>query len=304
MPEGPEVRRYAQAIHSALSGQPIASLTARTKAAKAYLAAEEPHLIGRRIERVFSHGKNLIGQIEGGYYFYSHLMMWGSWRVLPHSSPFEVDRRERARIVVLGGATAILVSAPIFEVGHGNPLNEIAALRHLGPDILPYPCAGHFAASCFLERLLSAEHRERAIGAALLDQTIAAGIGNYLRAEILFRCRINPFVRAVDLPQSALQELCQVIPEIASRALEAAGVTVSEAEQQRIRGDRSLLYPNGTPEWGSRHAVFRRTNLPCLNCGVKIQQKRQVTRQLETGEDKERIIYFCPNCQHVEVGPK
>ena len=57
-------------------------------------------------------------------------------------------------------------------------------------------------------------------------------------------------------------------------------------------------------EYGTRHYVYRRTNLPCLVCGTLIRQKRQVTRQqdeTEDGEEKERIIYFCPCCQNTTV---
>ena len=51
---------------------------------------------------------------------------------------------------------------------------------------------------------------------------------------------------------------------------------------------------------GRGHAVFRRTNLPCLQCGEKIKQKRQTTFKSEDEQDdKTRIIYFCPRCQKV-----
>jgi formamidopyrimidine-DNA glycosylase len=304
MPEGPEVRRYADTLHAALAEKQITLITARTKAAKKYLAQNDVHLAGRKIERVFARGKNLIGLLESGYYFYSHLMMWGRWEVSLSGAPEEIDRRERARIVMADGASAVLLSAPIFEVGQGDPLQDIDTLRHLGPDILPYKSTGPFADDCFRERLLSAANRERAIGSVLLDQTVAAGIGNYLRAEILFLCGINPFVLAADLTEQAISDLCLTIPLIAVRAYKGSGLTVTEADRQRMMGDRSLLYPKASPEWGSRHYVFRRTNLPCLICGTIIRQKRQVTGRTAEGEDKERIIYFCPNCQKVEVPSK
>ena len=301
MPEGPEVRRYADSLHGALVGKPITTITARTKAAKIYLAENTVHLTGKRVERVFARGKNLIGLLEGNYYFYSHLMMWGSWHIHLADVPEIIDRRERARIIVAGDAAAILFSAPIFEVGQGDPLMEIETLRRLGPDILSYQGTGPFADTCFRERLLSPENRERAIGAALLDQTIVAGIGNYLRAEILFACRLSPFVSVSAVSAAELNTLCATIPAMAERAYATAGRTVTESEQERMRNDRSLLYPKASPEWGGRHYVFRRTNLPCLVCGTPIRQKRQMTHQTVEGEDKERIIYFCPQCQNVGV---
>ena len=141
MPEGPEVRRHADALAAALTPHPLVSLTARTKAAKAWLAERPGLLEGRRIESVRSRGKNLVGRIEGGYYFYSHLMMWGHWHVFAGDAAPEADRRERARIVV-PEAAAVLLSAPVFEVGAGDPMEEVEFLRHLGPDTLPYPGEG------------------------------------------------------------------------------------------------------------------------------------------------------------------
>jgi endonuclease-8 len=142
--------------------------------------------VGKQVERVLARGKNLIGLLEHGFYFYSHLMMWGRWNVSLGSAPDEIDRRERARIVVGDGASAILLSAPIFEVGHGDPLQEIETLRHLGPDILPYPGAGPFAEACFRERLLSPENQEREIGAGASGSDSGRRDRNYLRAEMLF----------------------------------------------------------------------------------------------------------------------
>ena len=298
MPEGPEVRRHADSLAAALVPHPLVSLTARTKAAKAWLADHPYRLDGRRVESVRSRGKNLVGRIEGGYYFYSHLMMWGRWHVFDNSELLEVDRRERARLVV-ADATVILFSAPVFELGEGDPFQTDDYLRSLGPDSLPYPEEGPFDAACFVARLHSAPHQHRTIGAALLDQTIVAGIGNYLRAEILFACRLDPWRRVSELSADELACLCRTLPAIVRRAYDTAGTTVPDDAQARMRADSSLVY-NPESDWGTRHWVFRRTNLPCLVCGEPIRQKRQVTREDEDGE-KERIIYFCPVCQGTTV---
>src|SRR4029079_8109591 len=176
---------YADALHAALSGRPIVSLEARTKDARKWLQQHESRLTGRRVDRVVSHGKHLIGYIEGDFFFHSHLMMWGRWQTFGptrsrrKSKPIELpekDRRERARIVV-EGAAAILLSAPIFNVGEGDPYEVIEILATLGPDALPY--RGRFNRKEFLRRLL--EHKDETIGAALLNQGIVAGLGNYLR---------------------------------------------------------------------------------------------------------------------------
>ena len=206
MPEGPEVRKYADALDSVLNGRKIRSLEARTREAKLWLKSNEERLAGRRVLRVTSHGKHLLGLIEGGFYFHSHLMMWGRWQTFAGELPVEKDRRERARIVVDGGA-AILFSAPIFNVGKGDPYKQIDNLASLGPDVLPVK--GKFNQREFKRRLLLPEHLEVTIGAALLNQRILAGLGNYLRAEVLFNCRIDPWRRVSELKAAELRCLAR-----------------------------------------------------------------------------------------------
>ncbi|HEX5884869.1 MAG TPA: DNA-formamidopyrimidine glycosylase family protein [Pyrinomonadaceae bacterium] len=293
MPEGPEVRRYADALHAALTGRVIVSLQARTKEARKWLLESEQRITGRRVERVISHGKHLIGYIEGRFFFHSHLMMWGRWQTF--SEPPEKDRRERARIVV-DGAAAILLSAPIFNVGEGDPYEIIEFLDTLGPDALPY--RGPFNRAEFLRRLL--EYKNETIGAALLNQRIVAGLGNYLRAEILFHCKLNPWLTAGELNERHLTCLSKTIPRLARDAYKRSA-TAGEKDRNRMATDPSLVYQPGR-EIGTRHLVFRRTNLPCLRCGQKIRQLRQRTIQTEEeDEERTRIVYFCAKCQGVQV---
>ena len=302
MPEGPEVRTYADALDTALTGRAIVSLEARTKDARKWLQDNEQRLVDHRVERVVSHGKHLLGYVEGDFFFHSHLMMWGRWQTFGpiKSSPKRIalpekDRRERARIVV-EGAAAILLSAPIFNVGEGDPYKQIEILDTLGPDALPY--RGRFDRAEFLRRLL--DHKDETIGAALLNQRIVAGLGNYLRAEVLFNCKLNPWLTVGELTQRNLNCLSKTVPRLTRDAYERSA-TASEEDRKRMASDPSLVYQPGR-EYGTRHMVFRRTNLPCLRCGEKIRQLRQKTiRNQEDEEERTRIVYFCANCQATDL---
>ncbi len=373
MPEGPEVRKYADALHSVLTGRRIRSFEARTRDAKIWLKENESRLIGRVVRRVTSHGKHLLGYVQGGFYFHSHLMMWGRWETyggdtgtgrhgdagmgrrgdaekrrggevgngsepknierrlsssaiskvrkggLPppnpesrdpqhdHSSSIlpDKDRRERARIVVDNGAV-ILLSAPIFNVGQGDPYEQIENLATLGPDVLPVN--GTFKSREFQRRLLLPEHHDITIGAAILNQRILAGLGNYLRAEVLFDCGLNPWRKVGELTKEELQRLSRTAPELARRSY-LTNATATEEDRDRMRADSSLVYQPGR-EMGTRHLVFRRTNLPCLRCGTPIKQLRQATFNPEQTNDREesaqaeertRIVYFCPTCQKTDL---
>jgi formamidopyrimidine-DNA glycosylase len=144
---------------------------------------------------------------------------------------------------------------------------------------------------------------DRTVGAALLDQTVLAGVGNYLRAEILWACRIDPWRAVGDLEPEEWACLDREVPRVSDLAYREGGRTVAEADRERMTAEPGMTY-NAPQDWSTRHAVFRRTNLPCLRCGGPVRQKRQTTREDPTGEnggDKERIIYFCPVCQGTAV---
>lgn len=293
MPEGPEVRRYADLLAANLEEQTLARLWTRLKIAKAWLAERETEIIGQKILKIRSHGKHLLCRFNGDFYFHSHLMMWGKWLVFA-TAPEEFDRRERARIIT-PAATAVLFSAPTFALGQGDPYEQIPILNELGKDVLPY--TGDFDHEDFIQRLFATENLPETIGAALLNQRIVAGIGNYLRAEILFNCRINPWREVGKLTTKEIECLTYTIPHFAVLAYKTGGRTVTDAERNRLSTEPGLAYRPGT-DWGARHYVFRRTNLPCLMCGEKIRQKRQIT-YTDDEREKTRIIYFCPNCQNV-----
>ena len=310
MPEAPEVRRYAEELSSALSGKVIESVSARTKAAKEWLTAHPAALEGKRINKIFAYGKNIVFVLDDDYYLYSHQMMWGRWHFSDDAQP-ERDRRERARIVV-PGKVAMLYSAPVFEVGRGDPFKEIEFLRSLGPQAL-LDDGQKFDAAEFKKRLSKKENEHRTIGSALLDQTIVCGIGNYLRAEILFLLRMDPWKPVEDLKVSEVKALIKAIPEVTRRAYDMHGVTVTDELLKRYQSDSTLVYVPGK-EYGQRHYVFRRTNLPCLICGNAVRQLRQAMQygdhsaeheassdNEEGEEEKTRIMYFCPECQGVDL---
>ncbi len=293
MPEGPEVRKYADAVDRVLSGRTIRSLEARTREARKWLETNGARLVGRRVLSVRSHGKHLVGQIDGGFYFHSHLMMWGRWLIFVPEPPADVDRRERARVIVDGGA-AIMYSGPIFNVGEGDPRGRIEHLQTLGPDVLPYD--HDFDSAEFRRRLQFPENRDLTIGAALLDQRIVAGLGNYLRAEVLFACGLNPWTKVGALKKREVTCLSRTAPALGLRSY-LFGATASDSDRERMNTDPSLVYQQGR-EMGTRHLVFRRTNLPCLRCSSPIKQFRQTTA-VDGDEDRSRIVYYCPECQQV-----
>ena len=312
MPEGPEVRRAADALHDALAGREITAFSTRIKTARAWLQehgeTEGDVFVGRRVRRVGSHGKWLYGEVEGeegDLYFASHFLMWGRWTVVAPDDEMATtrDRRERARIEV-PGAVAVLTTAPKFAVGRGDPCDDGGPLAHLGPDTLPPEGPEAFDVDAWHERLLSGKRHDRTIGAVLLDQTVLAGVGNYLRADILFACKMDPWKTIGELTEDDLACLDREIPRICAYAYANGGRTIPPEQVERMRADPDLHYGEAH-DYNLKHWVFRRTNLDCLVCGSTVRQKKQVTRRWEDDEgnteEKKRPIYFCPTCQNTTV---
>ena len=154
---------------------------------------------------------------------------------------------------------------------------EVAALvAALGPDPL--------RADADPERGWRRVHRsDRTIASLLMDQRVAAGVGNIYRAEVLYRQRIHP-----DTPGSALSR----------RAWNRIWADFVELMPQGVvHGRIDTVRPEDSPEvtgrdprvdrHGGEVYVYRRQGQPCLVCG------REVSLRLFEG----RNLYWCPRCQ-------
>jgi DNA-formamidopyrimidine glycosylase len=281
MSEGPEVHRQALKLHDEFTGSKLVSVESRLKKAKAWFEAHPGAAEGREVRKIHAAGKNLLWELDGGLYFHIHLLMFGKIKTYTLRHRVEFDRTTRAHIVTTA-RQAVLINVQVFNVGIGDPYEEIASLRELGPDI----CAAPFDRRLFLERLNRPDNLDLEIGPVLLDQSVAAGLGNYLKSDILFECKLNPWRTVRDLTLDQQECLAATIPAVAQRALQNKGQTVTDEVMERLLAE----IPNAS--WWHRHWVFRHTNRPCKICGTPIRQGRQ-------GPGKGRVTFFCPNCQQV-----
>ena len=120
------------------------------------------------------------------------------------------------------------------------------------------------------ERLLSPRFRRRQFSGLLLDQAFLAGLGNYLRVEILWHAGLLAQHRAQDLSDQQLD------------ALSHAMLAVPRLSYQ-MRGSMKKYHE----EAAFRFEVFHRGQ-KCRRCGTVI----------EKGVLSSRPFYWCPGCQH------
>ena len=150
------------------------------------------------------------------------------------------------------------------------------AFRGLGPE----PLDDAFDGAALAARL---KGRKTPIKAALLDQTLVAGLGNIYVCEALFRAGLSPkraakaLARKNGAPTEKADLLARCIREVLEEAVEAGGSSLRDHRQ----ADGSLGY------FQHNFRVYDREGEACPSCGAEI---RRIT---QSG----RSTFFCARCQ-------
>jgi endonuclease-8 len=271
MPEGPEIRRAADRVAAAVEGQIADEVFFAFDRLKRF----ERELTGRRIEEVTTRGKGMLTRFGGGLSVYTHNQLYGRWYVMRDGRLPKTGRQLRFSVRT-GDRRALLYSASEIEV-----LDRKAELTHpylsrLGPDVLSQrPSAGDLAA-----RLDEPRFRGRQLAALLIDQSFVAGLGNYLRAEILFEARIHPRRRGRDCTDEERRRLAGRLIALTRRTYRTRGITLSPSRVAELKAA-------GAPRSAYRFWVYGRAGVSCRAC----------TETLVVEGVGGRKCFWCPNCQ-------
>ncbi len=186
MPEGPTIRNTADRLREALAGRRIEHFQSSLKKA----ASEEwaGKITGQLVRAVRSHGKNLFVDFENDWTLYTHMLMWGAWHVYTPGEPWRKERRKARVVLETADHCVVLFSAPVCQLIPASTL-PMHPTSELGPDLMAEPFGAAELAE--IRRRVRAQDAT-AIGEAVMNQTVMAGIGNILKSEILFAVRIHP----------------------------------------------------------------------------------------------------------------
>ena len=149
---------------------------------------------------------------------------------------------------------------------------EIDFMKKVGPE----PLEDAFTAAEFIPRV-----RRRAgttIKAAILDQTVLAGVGNIYADESLWAARIHPATRVRDLSDAQLTQLLADIKAVMNLSIEHGGSTDKNYVDAEGRKGSYLKFAN----------VFRRDGLSCPRHPDVLIEKTRVAG---------RGTHVCPVCQ-------
>ena len=258
MPEGDTVYRAARTLNEALAGRVLDRCDIRVP------AFATVDFSGERVEQVLSVGKHLLHRV-GEFTIHTHLKMEGSWEVYPIDARWRHPAWQARAILGVPGTLAVGFQLGELEVVPRERESEL--IGYLGPDLLGPDWDAQAAV-----RNLAADP-DRAVGLALLDQRVMAGLGNVYRNELCFLRGLLP-----TRPVCSVPDLPGLV-ELAHRLIGA----------NRDRIERTTT---GDLRRGRRTWVYGHEHAPCLRCGAVIRRGA-----LGESAETERHTYFCPRCQ-------
>lgn len=270
MPELPEVESVARALRAALTGRRLTGMRVR------HAVCLEPSagtvrraVLGRTLDHVHRRGKYLVLTFGQGdpapAHLMLHLRMTGQVLFEPADRPdrhvhlvLDFDGREVRYRDVRKFGRWILVDDAV------NP----SALDHVGPDMLEIRFA------LWADRL---RRRRAPFKSVLLDQGVAAGVGNIYADEALFRACIHPLRRPADCSEAELRRVYDAVRGVLRLAVQHGGTTFLDFRDF-----------HGQPgNFRRKLRVFQRDGEPCRDCEAELER-------IVVGG---RGTHFCPVCQ-------
>jgi endonuclease-8 len=272
MPEGDTIHTVARVMAPDLVGRPLLALE----------VAQRPiPLQDARVTRCEAVGKHLLIDIavnDKTHTVRVHLGMKGSWHRYRPGEPWRMTPSQRRLVLQTGDWLFVCFSPKEVELTAAHAYVR-PQVTHLGPDLLG-PTID------LAEVVRRARQRaELAIADLLLDQSVAAGIGNVYKSELCFIERLSPFLLSREVSDDKLASIYGRARELMRDNLDAGGWRITTTRPLRATGftrDRTVR-----PE--QRHWVYRRARRPCLVCATLIRSRLQ-------GEAA-RMTYWCPSCQ-------
>ena len=271
MPEGPEVRIAADRIAKAIANKPIKEIFFAFEHLKLY----EEILVKQMITGVDTKGKGMLIRFDNGLSIYSHNQLYGKWTIRKAYNYPETKRQLRLAIHN-ERKSALLYSASDIEVLDEKAIAVHPFLSRLGLDVLNEQTTTRKVKA----RLLSKSFHRRRFTSLLLDQSFLAGLGNYLRSEILFVGRVHPTLRPVDCSQTQISALAKAALIIPRQSYQTKGITNDLKLVPKLKAE-------GYQRQDYRHWVFGREERPCYVCNASI------IKDVSGG----RRYYYCPECQ-------
>lgn len=228
MPEVIEVRQYADDIKKYLQHNKLLKITVKNGRYKKYGLPEGFKNLKKQlpleVKNVHTKGKLIYIELENGHYIVSTLGLSGGWcfensqNKINISGTFEYYlKRGDNEMVNQYIKTSLKHLNVAFEIKNGkmwffdvlsygtlryvNSEEMQIILKKIGNDIMDKTTTF----SIFQQKIT--KYPEKYIGIVLMDQKLISGIGNYLRADVLYLSHISPFRKVKTLSKIELKKI-------------------------------------------------------------------------------------------------
>lgn len=286
MPELPEVETVRRGLFELIIGRSVAGVVHDTPKSFPNAPLEvEKFLIGATITDVRRRAKVLMIDLSNHYSLVIHLKMTGQLvfrgeAVFGAGHPSDSligelpDRSTRVTLEFTDGSHLYFNDQRKFGWVKLMPTLEIPTIDFM-QKVGPEPLEADFTAEQFAERFM--RRAKTSIKAALIDQTVVAGVGNIYADEALWGAKLHPLRLVGSLSQAEFERLYKELRSVMNLAIEKGGST-----------DKN--YVNAEGKRGSYMdfaRVFRREGQACPRCGATIIKFKAAGRG----------THICPHCQ-------
>ncbi|MEO8785007.1 MAG: bifunctional DNA-formamidopyrimidine glycosylase/DNA-(apurinic or apyrimidinic site) lyase [Candidatus Saccharimonadales bacterium] len=278
MPELPEVETVRRGLAELLLGQTVLAIDSQFP--KSFPNAPQDvakFVIGSQITAVRRRAKVLLIDLSSGYSLLVHLKMTGQLVYRPNQGRGFAGGHPNDSLIgpLPDNSTRVNLKSTKGNL-YFNDQRRFGWMRLLPTaqatdldffkKIGPEPLAADFTAAKFKARLM--RRPGTTVKAALLDQSVLAGVGNIYADEALFAAQIHPALRVRDVPITKLNKLFKELQAVLNLSLAKGGSS-----------DRNYVDAQGRKGSYLQFAkVFRRQNQPCPRCGQAIVKLRVAGR--------------------------
>lgn len=287
MPELPEVETIRAGLANLLPGRTVKDVWYDWDKSFPNAPADVARfLVGAKVEKVRRRAKVLIIELSSGWALIIHLKMTGQLVFIGKGKRFGAGHPSQDMVGELPAkSTRVVIDFTDGSKLYFNDQRKFGWMRLLPaleiPEIDffkkvgPEPLDADFTVDIFIERL--ARRKNTSVKAALLDQSVIAGVGNIYADESLWGAKIHPATLVRNVPKPKLVLLYNSLREVLALSIKKGGSTDKNYVDAEGKQGSYLAFAN----------VFRRTGEPCPRCGTPIEKTRVAGRG----------THFCPHCQ-------
>jgi formamidopyrimidine-DNA glycosylase len=287
MPELPEVETVRAGLARLLLDRVVVSVTHDTP--KSFPNTPEDvalFLIGAGIVTVRRRAKVLLIDLSSDYTLVIHLKMTG--QLVFHSPEVHFgaghpsaslvrelpDKSTRVELTFKDGTKLFFNDQRKFGWMRLLPTVEVPNIDFM-KKVGPEPLEADFTWQLMMERLQRRKNTN--IKAALLDQSVIAGVGNIYADESLWGAKIHPSTLVKNLTEANFKDLHRALVDVLTLSIEKGGSSNHTYVDAEGKKGSYMVFAN----------VFRREGEGCPRCGTIIEKTRVAGRG----------THLCPYCQ-------